>query len=77
MRKVVIHLALHAIDLLPDGGADVRLARALGRGGFLQEDRQRCLQGVRQVAGFGLRAFNDLVALIQQRVEIVHERLHF
>ena len=43
---------------------------------FVREHRERRLQRVRQVAGLRDRAPHGLIAMLEQRVEIVDERLH-
>ena len=63
------------------GLAGLTLALALpcpvGDLGFVGEHGQRRLQGVRQIARLRDRPLHGLIAQIQQRVEIVHHRLHF
>jgi hypothetical protein len=48
--------------------------RALG---FVRQNGERRFQPVRQVSGFRNRATHGVLPLIEQRVEIVDERLHF
>ena len=55
MGEVIVHLALHAMHLLPDGAGEVGLARAIGEVGFLEQYGQRRLEAMSQVARFGLR----------------------
>ena len=77
MRQVIVHLPAHAIDLLLHGGGHLQLASCLRALSLVRENRQRRLQPVREVAGFRDRATNGLFTAVEQRVEVVHERLHF
>ena len=76
MREVVVDLAAHALDLaaIEAARSRPRQPRALG---VARQHGERRLQAVRQVAGLGERTLHALVALGQQRVQVVHERLHF
>jgi hypothetical protein len=77
VRKVVVHLALHAFYLHSNRSCDLRLARTVGKVGLLQQDGEGRFQRVRQIARFGLRPLHHSIALSQEGIEIVHERLHF
>ena len=44
--------------------------------GVLRQDGERRLQAVCEIAGLGDRAVGHLLALAQQRIEVVHQRLH-
>ena len=75
VREVVVHLSSHALDLLVDGGRDLVLAGAAGALSLLRQDGERRLQTVGEIAGLGDGALNRLLAMIEQRVQVVHERL--
>ena len=77
MREVIVDLPSHALDLLADACGELGLARARRPLGLLREHRQRRLQAVREVAGLGDRTADDLLAVVEQAVEVVDERLHF
>jgi hypothetical protein len=42
---------------------------------FLRQDRQRGLEAVRQIARLGERAAYPLLAVVEQSIEVAHERL--
>ena len=44
---------------------------------FVRQDRERRLEAVREVAGLGDRAPHRPFAMVEQRVEVVDERLDF
>ncbi len=45
--------------------------------GLLRQDRQRCLQTVRQIPGFGERFPHPLIAMRKQRIQVVDKGLNF
>ena len=73
---MVINLSLHARDLLVDGFGDVNLTGRARPGGFLRQEGQRCLQAMSEVTGFGNCAPDRLLTVVEQRIEIVDERLN-
>ena len=77
VREVIVDLPPHAIDLLLNGGSNLRLAGSPRPLRFVRNDGKRRLQAVRQVARLCHRAADGLLPLVEQRVEIVDERLHF
>ena len=76
LREVVVHLAAHPLDLLVDGRGEIGLAGRPGVRRFLAQHRERRLQAVREVAGLRHRARQRAFAVIEQRVELVDQRLH-
>jgi hypothetical protein len=77
MREVVVDLAAHALDLRRHRGRQFRVSGSRHPLGVSRQHGERRFQAVRQVAGLGERTLHPLVALGQQRVEVVHQRLHF
>ena len=77
VREVVVDLPAHALDLLRDRRGELGLAGGRGALGLLRQHRERRLQAVREIAGLADRAADRCVAMLEQRVEIVDERLHF
>ena len=77
MGEVIIDLPSHAIDLLLNGGGNLGLARCPRPLRLVRNDGERRLQAVRQVARLRDRTADGLLSLVEQRVEIVDERLHF
>ena len=67
MRKVKIDLPLHSLDLL----ANQRVVA------FMRDHRERRLESVREIGRFRERAPHRFLAVVEQRVQLVHERLHF
>ena len=53
------------------------LAGGIGAIGFVHQHRQRRFEAVREIAGFAERAADRVVAMIEQRVQIIHQRLNF
>ena len=49
---------------------------AAARSRLLGEHGERRLEAVREVAGLGLRARDAALAVVEQRVQVAHERLH-
>jgi hypothetical protein len=76
VREVVVDLPPHPIDLLHDPRADVVVTVRLGAFGLLREHGKRRFQAVREVARLGDRARHDALAVGEQRIQIVDERLH-
>ncbi len=52
------------------------MARGRGALRLLREHRERRLEAVGEVAGLGLGARDRALALVEQRVQVAHERLH-
>ena len=77
VREVIVHLPPHPLDLLPHDGRQLALPRLVGDLRLVREHGERRLQRVRQIAGLRDRAPHGLIAMLEQRVEIVDERLHF
>ena len=76
VRELVVDLPPHAVHLLMHGFGDVA---GTGRGcpvGFVCDDRKRRLQAVREITGPGDGARDRPIALVEQRVEVVNQRLH-
>ena len=65
------------VDLLTDGTGEIVLARRLSTGDLLRQNRQRCLQSVREVAGPRRRAGDAPFAIGEQPVQIINQRRHF
>ncbi len=76
MREVIVDLPPHAVHLLMHGFGDVAGTGRRCPVGFVCDDRERSLQAVRKIAGLGDGAFDGPIALVEQRVEIVYQRLH-
>jgi hypothetical protein len=77
MCEVVVDLPPHSINLLLYGRRHLRVAGSPRSLCLVSNDRERCLQPVRQVACFGDRAAHRPLTLVQERVQIVDEWLHF
>ena len=75
-RRGVVLLAVSAVPLRADRCGEIGVALPVGAFRLRQQHRERRLQAVREVAGFGLRALHHFVALGKQDVEVVHQRLH-
>src|SRR6185369_8515677 len=69
-------LPLHAIDLFPHRVAELAVAGGPGAIGLLRDDGERRLEAVCEVAGLRDRARDGALAMVEQRVEIVDQRLH-
>jgi len=74
---MVVDMTPHARDLLYDGVSDRRLTRVARAARFVSEDREWRFQAVRQIASLGNGASDRGLAMLEQGVEIVDERLHF
>ena len=77
VREVIVDLPAHPLDLLADRRGELVMPLGVGTIGFLRQHRERRLETVSEVAGLGQRAPDGLLAVLEQRVEIVDERLHF
>ena len=75
--EVVVDLAPHPIDFLANRRREIGVAGRSGAVGLVRQDRQWRLQAVRQIAGFRDRAADRELAVFEERVQIVDERLHF
>ncbi len=76
VHEVIVDLPPHAVHLLMHGFGDFASAGRRRSVGFVCDDRERSLQAVRKITGFADGAFDGPIALIEQRVEIVYQRLH-
>ena len=74
--EVIVDLPAHSLDLLADRRGELALAGGAGAFGLARQQRQRRLETVREVAGLRNRALHRLLALFDQRVQVVDERLH-
>src|SRR6185503_11499647 len=74
---MVFDLTAHPIDLLGERGGALVVTVCRGALGFLREDGEGRLQSVREIAGLGERLAHALLAVREERVEIVGQRLHF
>jgi hypothetical protein len=77
VREVIVDIPLHARDLLIDGVSNLDLPDGTRPRRLLGQDRQRRLQAVSEIAGLGNRTLDRLLAMAEQGVQIVDERLHF
>ena len=77
MREVRLDLALHPRYLFADRVGELALTRAASALGFVRQDGERSLQAVCEVSGSRYRALDRLLAVVEQQVEVVDERLHF
>jgi hypothetical protein len=75
LREVIVHLATHPFDLLPDGRREVVVTRLRDGVGLLPQHRQRSLQAVGEIARLGHRAADPLFPVVEERVQVVHHRL--
>ncbi len=75
MRQVIADLAPHALHLQADHCQAIRVARMTLH--LAGDHRQRRLETVRQIACARQRAAHRVFAMVEQRVQIVHEGLHF
>ena len=76
LREVIVDLAAHPSNLLRDRRRELVLTRGLRALGLLREDRQRRFQSVREIAGLGRGLLDPQLAVEEQRVEVVDERLN-
>ena len=76
VRQVVVDLPPHPLDLLADRRGQLACPAASARSASCAEHRQRRLQAVREIAGLGERARTAASRCVEQRVQIVDERLH-
>jgi len=76
VRELVVDLPPHAAHLLMHGFGDVAGTGRRCPVGFVCDDRKWRLQTVRKVTGRGDGARDCPVALVEQRVEIVNQRLY-
>ncbi len=74
---MVVNLAAHAFHLLMDDLGDFALPFGFYTICLLRKHSQRRLQAVGQVSGFGQRPLHRFLAMFEQRIQIVHQRLHF
>jgi hypothetical protein len=77
VRQVVLDLPPHALDLLPDLGGELGMPGGCGTLRFLRQYGERRLQPVGEVRRFADGPLNLLIPVVEQRVQIVDERLHF
>jgi hypothetical protein len=77
MSEVILDLPPHAFDLLAERLGDFELSRALGGIRFLRQHREWRLEPVREVAGLGERTAHARFAVLEQRVQILDQRLNF
>ena len=77
LRQVIVHLPAHPLDLLTHHRRQLGLPGAIGDLRLVRQHGERRLQRVREIAGLGDRAADGLIAVLEQRVEIVDQRLHF
>jgi hypothetical protein len=75
MGQVIVYLPLHAFDLLMNGVGNLGLASGTRAFGLARQDGQRRLEAVCQVARLGDRTPHRPLAMLEQRVQIVDERL--
>ncbi len=68
---MIIDVALDLVELLADGG--LILGRQLGH--LIAHDAQRRLEGMSQVAGVGAGPLQQLAVVVQQPVDVLHQRL--
>jgi hypothetical protein len=76
LGQVVFRLAPHPIDLLFDDRREVLVPCGRHPPGFVREDGERRLETVREVAGLGDRPRDSGLAVFQQEIEIVDQRLN-
>ena len=76
MREVVFDVAAHALELFAERRRQLGLSCRLGALRFVREDRERGLQPVREVPRLRDRAPHGAIAVLEQRVQIVDQRLH-
>jgi hypothetical protein len=74
--EVIVDLPLHPLHQLPERRRQLvmPLGRRLLR--LLRQHRQRRLQSVREIAGGGQGSGHGARAILEQRVQVVHQRLH-
>ena len=75
LREVRVDLAGACARPAAASTRRARVARGRGALRLLREHGERRLQAVREVAGLGLGARHRALALVEQRVEVAHERL--
>ncbi len=77
LRQVIVHLPTHPLHLHANRRRTLTLPRRLQLFRLLRQHRQRRLQSMRQIARLRQRPPRNPLAMLQQRIEIVHQRLHF
>ena len=77
VRQVIVDLSSHQRQLLSEHLRKIRIAVCRETVSFVRQDRKRRFEAVRQIARFGDRPGHHLLAVRQEPVEVVHERLHF
>ena len=75
LRQVVLDLPPHPLDLLLDRRRELGLPRLPRPLGLLREDRERRLEAVREIPRLRARSRHALLALGEQRVQVLDERL--
>ena len=75
MSEVIVDLAAHSIDLLRHRRSEIKLTGSFGAFCFICKDRKRRLQPVGQISGFRHSSSHCVLTLIEQRIQIIDERL--
>ncbi len=75
LGQVVLDLAPHPLDLLFDRRRELGLPRLPRPLGLLREDGERRLEAVREIPRLRARSRHALLALGEQRVQVLDERL--
>ena len=69
--EMALHLVAHDVGLLAHLGGE-RIVAARGR--LVDDDRERRLQRMREIADMGARALDDLAVRLDQRIGLARER---
>jgi hypothetical protein len=73
--QVVVDLSPHAFDLLGHGGGEIVMPLGIRHFRLARENRQRRFQAVREIAGLGDRPAYGSIAVFEEAIEVVDERL--
>ncbi len=76
-RQVIVDLPLHPLDHLTERRREIVMARGAGLLCLLRQHREGRLQSVREISRRGEGPGDRALTILEQRVQIVHERLHF
>ena len=74
LGKMRVDLPAHPIDLFADGRRQIAVAGGLGSGHFLHENRERCLEAVRQIARSCHGGGDAALTFVEQGIEVFDER---
>jgi hypothetical protein len=74
---MIVDLASHAINLLIDLCGKLLVSCRSHLLGLVRQYRQRCLQTMCEIAGLGDGTRNAPLTILEERIQVVDQRLHF